>query len=63
MNEEQSTKIWVGNLPPAANEEFLTMFFENEKRKGGGPVSSVEMYEDNTAIVEFEQSEGNKAIF
>ena len=57
LNEEQVTKIWVENLPPTANEDYLTMFFENTRRQGGGTVKNVEM-EGDAAIVEFELPDG-----
>lgn len=51
--------IRVSCLPRGVSEEFITDFFENEKRSGGGDVSDVKYDEQNsTAIVTFEDSDG-----
>ena len=61
MTEEPPTKIIVRNLPPSASEQFLEMYFENTRRQGGGPVTTVELYpDDNTALVEFETADGKQ---
>ena len=57
-DEMECSKVLVRNLPEAANEVGLKMYFEMRKN-GGGPVKSVEINRsDKTAIVDFKNPEG-----
>ena len=40
------------------SKEYLWMYFENETKSGGGSVEDVHIFDDNTAYVTFESSEG-----
>ena len=52
--DEAPTKILVSDLPASVDDDFVTLFFENTKKCGGGPVVHVELNEeDGVAIVEF----------
>lgn len=55
-NEEERT-LEVLNLPPEVDQELLTLYFENKRRSGGGPLVSVEKMGDR-AVVVFEETEG-----
>lgn len=51
--------IKVSWLPPDIAEEFITDFFENSKRSGGGDVQDVAYDEkNNTAIITFQDPAG-----
>lgn len=51
--------IKVSWLPPDIAEEFITDFFENSKRTGGGDVEIVSYNKrTNTAIITFEDPAG-----
>lgn len=51
--------IKVSWLPPDIAEEFITDFFENSKRSGGGDVEDVAYDEKtNTAIITFQDPAG-----
>jgi len=41
-------------------KEYLLMYFENEMKSGGGNVEDVHIFDDNTAYVTFESSEGTE---
>lgn len=47
----------VLDLPPGVDEELLTLYFENKRRSGGGPLVSVEKKGDARILV-FEEAEG-----
>lgn len=49
-------RILVENLPPAADKEFLQMFFEYEKGKGGGQVKNITFIDHHSAVVEFQDA-------
>ena len=51
------------NLPEAADEEHLEMFFEHTKRQGGGSVKSVSLYPDNkSAVIDFEEADAVQRV-
>ena len=67
ISEEQNTNdengstnvILVQNFPSLLDEEFLELFFESTKKKGGGPVKNVKLNgQKNWALVEFVEPEG-----
>ena len=39
-------------------KEYLLMYFENETKSGGGSVEDIYIFDNNTAYVTFESSEG-----
>lgn len=50
--------ILVQNIPPSLDEEFLELFFESKKKKGGGPVKHIKLdKEKHWAVVEFYEPE------
>lgn len=56
---DKTNKILVRNVPPAADEDILEVFFESKKKRGGGPVQSVQLNrEKRWAIVEFYEQDG-----
>ena len=57
-DKSPSKNLLVKNLPEAADEELLEMFFEHTKRQGGGPVKHVTLNKsDKMAIIEFENAD------
>lgn len=54
-NQEGKT-VEVLGLPEGVDEELLTLYFENRRRSGGGPLVSVEK-SGNSAILVFEEAE------
>lgn len=44
-------------LPPGVDEELLSLYFENKRRSGGGPLVSVEKKGEGAVLV-FEEAEG-----
>lgn len=62
ITEETSdvnSSIEVSLLPPNITEDFITDFFENSKRSGGGDVEDVAYDEkNNTAIITFQDPAG-----
>ena len=56
---QPTNKILVRNVPEASDEDHIQMFFEYEKKQGGGPVKGVTLNRDKQiAIVEFERESG-----
>lgn len=54
-----TNSIEVSLLPPDVSEDFITDFFENSKRSGGGDVEDVAYDENtNTAIIKFQDPAG-----
>lgn len=54
---EQRT-LKVSGLPPLVEEEILELFFENEKKSGGGNVTKVQILNEGSALVTFEEEKG-----
>ena len=53
-SNEQTSTIFVRNIPESVTEDLLEVFFESKKKYGGGPVKSVKIMKDKkTAFVEF----------
>lgn len=57
VENKQERTLEVLNLPPEVDQELLTLYFENRRRSGGGPLVSVEKLGDR-AVVVFEEAEG-----
>ena len=58
-DQGKTSFILVENIPPSLDEEFLELFFESKKKKGGGPVKHVKLdREKHWAVVEFVEPEG-----
>lgn len=47
----------VSDIPENFTDEFLTLYFENKRRSGGGPLVSVQR-NGSCAVLVFEESEG-----
>lgn len=58
---EQKT-LKVSGLAPSANGEMIELYFENEKKSGGGSVTKVQMLEEGSALVTFQEEEGEIMI-
>ncbi|XP_036601137.1 protein mono-ADP-ribosyltransferase PARP14-like isoform X1 [Trichosurus vulpecula] len=59
---EETRTILVENLPPDVNESYITLFFENPNN-GGGPITKVQCFpKDDSALIEFSDSQVVKAI-
>uniref|UniRef100_A0A8C6T9Q0 RRM domain-containing protein n=1 Tax=Neogobius melanostomus TaxID=47308 RepID=A0A8C6T9Q0_9GOBI len=56
MTESQGRVVEVLGLPDGVDDELLTLYFENKRRSGGGPLHSVEKSEDRALLV-FEEAE------
>ncbi|KAJ8320636.1 hypothetical protein KUTeg_002223 [Tegillarca granosa] len=57
---EKTSMIKVSNLPRNTTVDSLTFFFENRRVSGGGPTKDVDFDDsDFTAIITFEESDGN----
>ena len=60
-NEVQFTTnaILVDGLKPWIEKEILELFFENQKRSGGGEIQNIQMYQKSgRAIIWFADQEG-----
>lgn len=53
--EERTVEVLA--LPPGVDEELLSLYFENKRRSGGGPLVSLEKKGDGVVLV-FEEAEG-----
>lgn len=58
--EERTVEVLA--LPPEVDEELLSLYFENRRRSGGGPLVSVHKQDDRAVLV-FEQAEGKLSLF
>lgn len=56
MTESQGRVVEVLGLPVGVDDELLTLYFENKRRSGGGPLVSVQKSEDRALLV-FEEAE------
>lgn len=56
MSESQGRVLEVLGLPEGVDDELLTLYFENKRRSGGGPLVSVDKSEDRAVLV-FEDAE------
>ena len=55
----EGTTIEVHGLDPSTTAEAIQMFFENERRSGGGDVDNVQLdSDDNVAYVTFHSRDG-----
>lgn len=53
---QEGRTVEVLGLPEAIDEELLTLYFENRRRSGGGPLVSVDK-SGNSAVLVFEEAE------
>lgn len=56
-NNPEGRTVEVLELPENVDEELLSLYFENRRRSGGGPLESVEI-KQNRAVLCFEDAEG-----
>lgn len=56
MTESQGRVVEVLGLPEGVDDELLSLYFENKRRSGGGPLLSVEKIDDRALLV-FEDAE------
>lgn len=56
VENEDGRTVEVRGLPEAVDEELLSLYFENKRRSGGGPLSSVSQQGDRALLV-FEEAE------
>lgn len=58
-----SYAVEIRGLSPTTSEQMLTLFFENRKRSGGGPIAEIIVKpEDRCAVITFESAEGKLVI-
>jgi len=50
--------VEVSGVTKDVSQDFLLMYFENEAKSGGGSIEDIQMFDDNTAYITFESSEG-----
>jgi len=50
--------VEVSGVTKDVSLDLLWMYFENEAKSGGGSVEDVQIFNENTAYVTFESSEG-----
>ena len=50
--------VEVSGITKGVSQDLLLMYFENEAKSGGGNVEDIQMFDDNTAYITFESSEG-----
>uniref|UniRef100_A0A3B5L9R5 RRM domain-containing protein n=1 Tax=Xiphophorus couchianus TaxID=32473 RepID=A0A3B5L9R5_9TELE len=55
-NNPEGRTVEVLELPENVDEELLSLYFENRRRSGGGPLESVEI-KQNRAVLCFEDAE------
>ncbi|XP_048244604.1 protein mono-ADP-ribosyltransferase PARP14-like isoform X2 [Haliotis rufescens] len=55
-------KIEVKGLPASLSNDSISLYFENRRRSGGGPVVNVMNREDGTAVVEFARPDDAKRV-
>ena len=58
-DHKRTSTILVQKIPPSLDEEFIEIFFDSTKKKGGGPVKQIKLVrEKNWATVEFCEPKG-----
>ncbi|XP_048244595.1 protein mono-ADP-ribosyltransferase PARP14-like isoform X1 [Haliotis rufescens] len=55
-------KIEVKGLPASLSNDSISLYFENRRRSGGGPVVNVMNREDGTAVVEFARPDAVEGV-
>uniref|UniRef100_A0A667XJB9 RRM domain-containing protein n=1 Tax=Myripristis murdjan TaxID=586833 RepID=A0A667XJB9_9TELE len=60
-NQEERT-VEVLGLPQAVDEELLYLYFENKRRSGGGPLSSVDKHGDRAVLVFEEPNDAARVL-
>ena len=53
-----ASSIRISNISKHYDEEFIQMYFESQKKSGGGEVTSVELLGNGVAVVAFEDPKG-----
>ena len=57
------TTVEVSGIPVATSEEYLKMYFESEKRSGGGELVHLQYNQtEGTATVTFKDHRGNRNV-
>ena len=63
MTDVKSCAIQVTGIIPGSSKEVISLFFESEKRAGGGMIEDFFMDIDNNAsFITFESSEGKLIV-
>lgn len=57
VESPEDRTVEVRPLPPSVDEELLSLYFENKRRSGGGPLVSIKKKGDSAVLV-FEEAEG-----
>lgn len=57
VDDPEERTVEVLALPPAVDEELLSLYFENKRRSGGGLLTSLERRDDRVLLV-FEEASG-----
>lgn len=57
VESPEGRTVEVLALPASVDEELLSLYFENKRRSGGGPLVFVEKKGDRATLV-FEEAEG-----
>ena len=55
---ESAKTILISGLPKGIDREQLELYFENQKRSGGGKIQDIQMYPEGQASVTFVLSQG-----
>ena len=51
--------IKVTAIPPGVSSDYITFFFENKRKSGGGDIDDLDYDEESqTAIITFEEEDG-----
>ena len=50
--------VELSGITKDVSKDYLCMYFENEAKSGGGTVEDIQIFDDNTAYLTFESSEG-----
>jgi len=59
----ETRTVEVTGLTKRVSQELLIMYFENEAKSGGGNVEDVQIFDESTAYITFESSEGTVFTF
>ena len=56
--------VQISGINETVSEDFLQLFFESEKRSGGGEIKEIDVYVAlQMAIITFEKEEGKHVFF
>ena len=57
------TTVEVSRIPVATSEEYLRMYFESERRSGGGELVHLQYFQaEGTAIITFKDHTGTRKV-